>query len=53
MTGNWKRFKRAFSDTHQVIGKEGIEGNNCRLRHGIRRAFRRTCFFSKKMENHI
>ncbi|MBC6409726.1 MAG: hypothetical protein GDA42_04600 [Ekhidna sp.] len=32
-------------------GTKGIEGNNCRLRHRIRRAFRRTCCFSKKMEN--
>ena len=56
LTDNWKRFKRVFSDTHHVIGKEGtkgIEGNNCRLRHRIRRSFRRTCCFSKKMENHI
>ncbi|MBC6425385.1 MAG: IS1 family transposase [Ekhidna sp.] len=56
LTDNWKRFKRAFSDTHHVIGKEGtkgIEGNNCRLSHRIRRAFRQTCCFSKKMENHI
>ena len=56
LTDNWKHFKRAFSDTHHVIGKEGtkgIEGNNCRLRHRIRRAFRRTCCFSKKMENHV
>ncbi|MDR2927624.1 MAG: IS1 family transposase, partial [Cytophagaceae bacterium] len=31
----------------------GIEGNNCRLRHRIRRAFRKTCCFSKKMKNHL
>ncbi|MDR2773526.1 MAG: IS1 family transposase, partial [Tannerella sp.] len=30
----------------------GIEGNNCRLRHRSRRAFRRTCCFSKKPSNH-
>ncbi|MDR1956966.1 MAG: IS1 family transposase, partial [Treponema sp.] len=37
------------------VGKEhtvGIAGNNCRLRHRIRRAFRRTCCFSKKLRNH-
>jgi putative transposase len=29
----------------------GIEGNNCRLRHRIRRAFRNTCHFSKIIRN--
>ncbi|MBC6399989.1 MAG: hypothetical protein GDA37_03065 [Ekhidna sp.] len=56
LTDKWKSFKRVFRDTHHLIGKagtKGIEGNNCRLRHRIRRAFRRTCCFSKKMENHI
>ncbi|MBC6409507.1 MAG: IS1 family transposase, partial [Ekhidna sp.] len=56
LTDNWKRFKRVFRDNHHQIGKagtKGIEGNNCRLRHRIRRAFRQTCCFSKKMENHI
>ncbi|WP_265736159.1 IS1 family transposase, partial [Acinetobacter baumannii] len=40
----------------QVIGKfftVGIEGNNCRIRHRIRRGFRRSCNFSKKLENHF
>jgi IS1 family transposase len=53
---NWKSFKKAFRDDVCRIGKEftkGIEGNNCRLRHRIRRAFRRSCNFSKKLENHI
>ncbi|MBC6401930.1 MAG: IS1 family transposase, partial [Ekhidna sp.] len=53
---NWKSFKRVFRVTNHLMGKagiKGIEGNNCRLRHRIRRAFRRTCYFSKKMENHI
>ena len=31
----------------------GIEGNNCRLRHRIRRAVRKTCCFSKCLRNHI
>ncbi|MBC6400905.1 MAG: IS1 family transposase [Ekhidna sp.] len=56
LTDNWKRFKRVFSSTNHLIGKEGtkgIEGNNCQLRHWIRRSFRRTCCFLKKMENHI
>ncbi|MDR0711370.1 MAG: IS1 family transposase, partial [Prevotellaceae bacterium] len=38
------------------IGKKhtvGIEGNNCRLRHRIRRAFRKTCCFSKIIRNHL
>ncbi|MDR1301476.1 MAG: IS1 family transposase, partial [Treponema sp.] len=26
---------------------------NCRMRHRIRRAFRRTCCFSKKVLNHL
>ncbi|MEK6482612.1 IS1 family transposase [Catalinimonas sp. 4WD22] len=53
---DWKSFKRAFRADACRIGKEftkGIEGNNCRLRHRIRRAFRRSCNFSKKLENHI
>jgi IS1 family transposase len=29
----------------------GLRGN-CRLRHRVRRAFRRTCCFSKTLENH-
>ncbi|MCU4613675.1 IS1 family transposase, partial [Acinetobacter parvus] len=28
----------------------GIEGNNCKIRHRIRRGFRRSCNFSKKLE---
>jgi IS1 family transposase/transposase-like protein len=53
---NWRSFKKVFQNEPSLIGKEytqGIEGNNCRLRHRIRRAFRKTCNFSKKEENHI
>ncbi|MDR0628883.1 MAG: IS1 family transposase, partial [Treponema sp.] len=54
-TDDWQRFIRAFlEDTHDV-GKEftvGIEGNNCALRHRIRRVFCGTCCFSKKLRNH-
>ena len=53
---NWESFNGAFSADNHIIGKEntvGIEGNNCRLRHRIRRAFRKTCCFSKKLYNHI
>jgi IS1 family transposase/transposase-like protein len=49
-------FKAAFSTDNHITGKintVGIEGNNCRLRHRIRRAFRRTCCFSKKLYNHL
>ncbi|OAV02573.1 Mobile element protein [Moraxella catarrhalis] len=31
----------------------GIEGNNCRIRHRIKRAVRRSCNFFKKLENHF
>jgi IS1 family transposase/transposase-like protein len=53
---DWESFCSAFSGDNHITGKEntvGIEGNNCRLRHRIRRAFRKTCCFSKKMYNHL
>jgi len=53
---NWESFRVAFVSYNHITGKEntvGIEGNNCRLRHRIRRAFRKTCCFSKKFTNHI
>ncbi|MBP6495414.1 MAG: IS1 family transposase [Psychrobacter sp.] len=37
------------------IGKQhlvGIESNNCRLRYRLRRAVRKICCFSKKLDNH-
>jgi IS1 family transposase len=40
---------------NHLIGKKytgGTEVNNCRLRRRIRRAFRKTCCFSKKLFNH-
>ena len=52
----WDSFIAVFQDDNHVVGKEntkGIEGNNCRLRHRIRRAFRKTCCFSKKLFNHL
>jgi IS1 family transposase len=55
-TDDWKSFCTAFNADNHVIGKKnimGIERNNCRLRHRIRRAFRKTCCFSKKMVNHF
>ena len=51
----WESFVTAFEEDKELVGKEytgGIEGNNCRLRHRIRRVFRRTCCFSKKVFNH-
>lgn len=55
-TDNWGSFVKAFSGDNHIVGKKytiGIEGNNCRLRHRIRRAVRKTCCFSKIMFNHI
>ncbi|MDR2741439.1 MAG: IS1 family transposase, partial [Treponema sp.] len=52
---DWDGFLSAFGEDNHEVGKEytvGIEGNNCRLRHRIRRAYRRTCYFSKKLFNH-
>jgi IS1 family transposase len=55
-TDDWDSFRVAFSADNHIIGKDntvGIEENNCRLRHRIRRAFRKTCCFSKKLYNHL
>ena len=55
-TDDWQSFVTAFKLDNNIIGKRntvGIEGNNCRLRHRIRRAFRKTCCFSKKLFNHL
>jgi len=52
----WESFVAAFREDEELVGKEytgGIEGNNCRLRHRVRRGFRRTCCFSKKLLNHL
>jgi IS1 family transposase len=54
-TDSWDSFLAAFSEDNHLVGKQytmGIEGNNCRLRHRVRRAFRKTCCFSKKLFNH-
>ncbi len=53
---NWDSFITAFKTDYKLIGKQhtvGIEGNNCRLRHRLRRAVRKTCCFSKKLDNHF
>ena len=55
-TDNWDSFVSVFQVDNHIVGKEntkGIEGNNCRLRHRIRRAYRKTCCFSKKLFNHL
>ncbi|MDO9152562.1 MAG: IS1 family transposase, partial [Paludibacter sp.] len=55
-TDKWDSFLKAFRSDNHIVGKKytiGIEGNNCRLRHRIRRAVRKTCCFSKIMFNHI
>jgi len=52
----WESFLSAFGDKVLLRGKkhtQGIEGNNCRMRHRIRRAFRKSCNFSKKLANHL
>jgi IS1 family transposase len=54
-TDDWQNFITTFKENNHVVGKAytvGIEGNNCRVRHRIRRAFRKTCCFSKKLFNH-
>jgi IS1 family transposase len=52
---DWDSFLKAFADNSRLTGKAhtaGIEGNNRRFRRRIRRVFRRTCCFSKKLFNH-
>ena len=53
---NWDSFITAFKQDNKQFGKQhtvGIEGNNCRLRHRLKRAVRRTCCFSKKFDKHF
>lgn len=55
-TDNWEVFISVFQEDNHKIGKKhttDIEGNNTRLRHEIRKAVRKTCCFSKKLENHF
>jgi IS1 family transposase len=54
-TDDWDSFLSALAEDRHDTGKKhtvGIEGNNCRMRDRIRRAFRRTCCFSRKLRNH-
>lgn len=53
---NWDSFLTAFKDHNKQVGKQfttGIESNNTRFRTFVRRAFRKTCCFSKKLLNHV
>lgn len=55
-TDDWRSFLQAFGKENHAVGKRhtvGIEGNNCRLRHRIKRAVRKTCCFSKKLFYHL
>ena len=55
-TDEWDSFITAFKGDNHLVGKKyrvGIEDNNCRLRHRIRGAFRKTCCFSKNILNHF
>ena len=55
-TDDWDSFIKTFAEDAHDTGKQhtvGIEGNNCRLRHRMRRIFRKTCNFSKKFINHF
>jgi insertion element IS1 protein InsB len=55
-TDMWDSFCKVFVNENHTIGKRyttDIEGINCLLRHRISRLVRRTCCFSKKLENHI
>ena len=41
-TDKWDSFIAVFQKDRHIVGKantKGIEGNNCRLRHRIRRAY--------------
>ena len=56
VSGKWDSFIAVFQEDNHIVGKEntqGIEGNNCRLRHRIKRAYRKICCFSKKLFNHL
>ena len=50
---HWDNFVTAFKNCKQSIGKFFIVSNKCKIRHRIRRGFRRSCNFSKKLENHF
>ena len=47
-----KRDLETAEKLRDELDRLGIEGNNCRLRHRLRRVFRRACNFSKKVLYH-
>jgi insertion element IS1 protein InsB len=54
-TDNWKAFRKILPKKKHKVGKKytkAIEGNNNYIRSRNRRTVRKTCGFSKKMENH-
>ena len=54
-TDNWKAFAKILPKNKHKIGKQytkAIEGNNNYIRSRNRRTVRKTCGFSKKLENH-
>jgi len=54
-TDNWKAFAKILPKNKHKIGKKytkNIEGNNNYIRSRNRRTVRKTCGFSKKLENH-
>jgi IS1 family transposase len=56
LTDNREIFTIVFQADNHIIGKThtvGIEKNNCRLKHHIKRVFRKTCCFSKIIRNHL
>lgn len=53
---SWASFLTAFDSDFKKVGKRytvDIEGNNNRFRQRLRRAFRKTCCFSKKLTHHF
>jgi IS1 family transposase len=55
-TDNGDNFLGVFGEGGHLVGKEhtvGIEGNDCQLRHRIRKVFQRTCCFSMRLFNHL
>ena len=52
----WDSFIYAFKCCKKLIRKfsqKELKGNNCSIRHRIRRGLRRGCNFSKKLKNHF
>ena len=55
-TDDWSSFKAVFPATKHLIGKactKNIEGINTAIRTFVRRVFRKTTCFSKKLDYHM